>query len=285
VADLAIDYELLHQLAQETDALKNKLSDTRKQNHTYGESLVGPDASLMIDEYYDAWSDAFRRAEHLLESLSGTYNSVAQQWFEQDAQYATVANEQAAGFTHNMWAMKKSAHDSWQKLSQTYVPGIGFDTNGNVITTQVPLADPHQAPEDPGQEPHGYTSADGSQNTTSVYDSNGNLTSNDTTITDGNGGFTYHEHTQLGENGSYTNTVNGPDGSTTIATIQGNPDGTGTKTVETTDPDGKKQTTTYTGTGVNGSDPSWTQVDTTGDQSGNTGNTKDNSGNNHGPKI
>jgi hypothetical protein len=271
VPDIVIDYELLNTLGRQTDTLKHKISDARTGKHDYSPDQVGPDAAFMIEEYYQAWSGAFKHAWNLLESLSNTYTGVAQQWFEQDAGYAATANEQAAGFTHALWAMQKSAYDNWVKLSHTYVTVHGFDDNGNPYEKQVPLADPDNPPPQPGTEPNGYhfTSADGStQDTTSTYDSNGNLTSNDTTITDGNGGLKYHEQTSFGDHGSYTTNVTNPDGSTSTETVVGNPDGTGTKTDVTTDPDGKTTTTTFTGTGVDGSDPQWTKVDDPSSHSG-----------------
>jgi hypothetical protein len=264
VPDIVIDYELLNHLGQETTTLKDKISDARTANHYYPPNEVGADASDMIDSYYQAWGGAFKHAWNLLESLSNTYTSVAQQWFDQDAGYAATGNEQAAGFTHGLWQMKQSAYDNWQRLSHTMVTVHGFDENGKPYEMQVPLADPNKPPEAPGAEPDGYhyTAPDGSShNTISTYNSSGNLTSNDTTVTDGNGGLSYHEHTTFGENGSYTSTVNHPDGTTSTETVTGNADGTGTKTDVTTDSDGKTTTTTYTGTDVNGGNPTWTQSD------------------------
>jgi hypothetical protein len=271
VPDIAIDYELLHHLGQTTDTLKNKLDDARRSSHVYAASEVG-EAEFAIAMFYDAWKSAFKNAGTLLESLSQTYTGVAQQWFEQDAQYAATANEQAAGFTHSMWEMQKSAYDNWQKLSHTYETVHGFDKNGNPYEKQVPLADPNNPPPAPGAEPHGYQyiGPDGSlQNTTTTYDANGNVKSSDTTVTDGNGGFGYHEHTEFGDNGGYVSTVNHTDGTTTVESVTGNSDGTGTKTDVYTDANGKTTTTTYTGTGVNGPNPTWTQTTSTQTTSGN----------------
>lgn len=259
--DIVIDYELLNQLGKDTETLKNKISDARLKDHHYSVNEAGG-AAPDIGFYYTMWSGAFKHAWDLLESLSGTYTTVAQQWFDQDAGYAATANEQAAGFTHSMWEMQKSAYDNWQKLSHTMVTIHGFDDNGNPYEMQVPLADPNKPPPAPGAEPTGYsyTAGDGSQhNTTSHYDADGNLTSNDTTVTDGGGGLSYHEHTDFGDNGSYTSTVNHPDGTNSTETVTGNADGTGTKTDTYTDGDGKTTTTTYTGTGVNGPNPTWTE--------------------------
>ncbi|MBY8883090.1 hypothetical protein [Actinacidiphila acidipaludis] len=268
MADIVIDYELLNQLGKDTDTLKHKISDARTAKHDYSPNDVGPDASFMIEEYYGAWSGAFKHAWNLLESLSNTYTSVARHWFDQDAGYAATANEQAAGFTHSIWEMKKSAYDNWLKLSHTYVTVHGFDDNGNPYEKQVPLADPDKPPEAPGQAPTGYsfTASDGStHNTTSTYDADGNLTSNDTVITDGSGGMSYHEHSTFGDNGSYTTTVEHPDGTKTTETVTGNANGSGTKVDTYTDTDGKTTTTTWTGTGVNGSNPQWTEDKKPGD--------------------
>jgi hypothetical protein len=272
VADIAIDYELLNQLGKDLETLKYRISDARTSNHNFSTADVGgPYIPLVMEHCYQVWGGAFKHAWDLLESLSSTYTGVAQQWFEQDAGYAATANEQAAGFTHSMWEMKKSAYDNWQKLSHTYVTVHGFDDNGNPYDKQVPLADPNTPPEAPGQEPTSYTFAgpDGSQHTTtSTYDADGNLTSSDSTVTDGNGGLSYHEHTSFGDNGSYNLSVENPDGSKSTETVTGNADGTGTKVDVITGSDGKTTTTTYTGTGVNGPDPTWTQFgDTKGDDS------------------
>lgn len=142
--DIVIDYELLNQLGKDTETLKHKISDARTANHYYPPNEVGADASISIDWYYQAWGGAFKHAWDLLESLSSTYTSVAQQWFDQDAGYAATGNEQAAGFTHSMWEMKKSAYDNWNKLSHTFVTIHGFDDNGNPYEKQVPLADPNK---------------------------------------------------------------------------------------------------------------------------------------------
>ncbi|SEO08693.1 hypothetical protein [Actinacidiphila rubida] len=283
MADIVIDYELLNQLGKDTDTLKNKVSDARQANHYYPPNEVGADASLGIDWYYQAWKGAFKHAWDLLESLSGTYTTVAQQWFDQDAQYAAVGNEQALGFEHAIWNMHKMEYDSWKKLSETYVTVHGFDDNGNPYEKQVPLADPDKPPADPGAEPttYTYTASDGSKHTTTnTYDANGNLTGSNTTISDGQGGMSYHENTTFGDNGSYNSTVNHSDGSTTVEEVHGNADGTGTRTDTTTDADGKKTVTVYTGTGVNGADPQWTKKDDSnnGDGNGNNGHGNGNGG-------
>jgi hypothetical protein len=263
--DIVIDYELLNQLGKDTDTLKHKVSDARTGDHNYSENEIGR-VTWVVSLYYQAWSGAFKHAWDLLESLSGTYTAVAQQWFDQDAAYAATANEQAQGFTHAIWSMKKQAYDNWQKLSHEPITVHGFDKNGNPYEIQTTIADPDKPPEAPGDEPQHYefTSADGSEHsTTSTYDSDGKLTSNDTYVTDGDGGMSYHEHTAFGDNGSYTSTVNHPDGSTTVETVHGNSDGTGTRTDVYTGPDGETTTTTYTGTGVGGDHPNpvWTNTD------------------------
>ncbi len=263
--DIVIDYELLHRLGQQTDTLKHKISDARTGKHDYSVAEVGTEeVSYALGDYYDSWSSAFNHAWDVLESLSNTYTQVAQQWFDQDAGYASTANEQAAGFSRSIWEMKKSAYDGWKKLSQTYVPSHGYDENGNPYDIMVPLADPNKPPADPGAAPDGYhyTASDGSKHdTTSTYDSDGNLKSNDTTVTDGGGGFSYHEHTDFGANGSYTTVINHADGSKTTDTVVGSPDGSGTRTTVTVNSDGSTDTTTYTGTGLNTAQPDWTKND------------------------
>jgi hypothetical protein len=273
VPDIVIDYELLNTLGKDTETLKNKVSDARIKDHNFSVSEAGT-AAGDIAFYHSMWSGAFKHAWDLLESLSKTYTGVAQQWFDQDAGYAATANEQAAGFVHSMWNMKKQAYDNWQRLSHIYVTIHGFDDNGNPYEKQVPLADPNKPPEAPGTEPtqYSYTASDGSQHTTtSTYDGSGNLTSNDTTVSDGAGGMSYHEHTDFGDNGSYTSTVNHPDGSKTVETVTGDEHGIGTKTDTVTDADGKTTTTTYTGTGVNTKDPTWTDTTPHKDDGGGNG--------------
>lgn len=276
--DIAIDYELLHQLGRETEVLHHRIDEARKENHHYRDDEVGREAAPAVSYYYQRWNAAFKNAGDLLDSLSKTYTSVAQQWFDQDAAYAAVANEEAAGIEHASWEMRKSAYDNWKKLSETYVTVHGYDENGHPYERRVPLADPGHPPESPGEEPTGYsyTAGDGSEHITkSTYDGNGNLTSTDTIVHNHDGGLSYHETTTFNGNGGYTVEVIHADGSTTSQAVTENGDGTGTRTDVYTGPNGETTTKTYTGQGLDGDNPVWTET-TPENQDGDPGHQGDN---------
>jgi len=273
VPDIAINYELLHNLGQQTESLKNRLSDVRQGQHNFDPMAAGTEAGNAINRFYQVWNDAFKHAWNLLESLSTTYTTVAQQWFDQDAGFAATADQQALGFQHSMWQATKSEYDNWKKLSQTPFTNYGFDDEGNPYPIQTTLADPNSPPPRPGPEPTQWSisSVGFSQQTTSAYNSSGALTATDAVISDDNG-FTYHEHTIFGDNGSYTSAVTTSDGTKITDTANGNPDGTGTRTVTTVDSTGKTTVQTYSGTGVNGSSPTWTETDHNNDNNDDNNN-------------
>ena len=286
--DIVIDYELLHQLGRDTHTFKERLDDARNTRIDYAQGELDWQVEMAIQGYYNRWKGAFKNAGDLLEKLSKTYTSVAQQWFDQDGRYAAQASEQTAGFIHSEWESKKAAHDNWEKLSHTYVPVHGYDDNGNPYEMQVPLADPNAPPQAPGNEPvsYEYTSPDGSQHhtTTTTYNSDGTVEAQDTTVTDGDG-LSYHEHTVFGANNSHTSTVDHPDGSSTVDTVTGNADGSGTRTTTTTDADGKATTSTYTGTGLGTENESWTENKTQNGGGGGGGGGGKNDSFNHGHQV
>ncbi|MBV2356452.1 hypothetical protein KUM39_19060 [Streptomyces sp. J2-1] len=260
--DIVLDYELLHRLGRDIETLKHRIEESNAGHRDFGWWEVGPGVAQTLDGYRRGWKNAFKNATELLESLSGTYTAVAQQWFDQDASYAAIANEQAAGFTHSMWLTKKMSYDTWERLSHTYQAVTMYDDDGNPYLMGVPLADPHKPPPEPGAEPSGYsyTAPDGSKHeTTSAYNPDGSLHSNETSISNGDGTLQYHEKTTFGEHGSYESVVKHPDGSTVQETVVGNPDGTGTKTDVVTDTSGRTDKTVYSGTGLDGDNPVWTK--------------------------
>ncbi len=270
--DLAFDYELLKHLADQAQTLKDELADPRLLGrdilcdvHTFGEGFKD------VFQYFLRWLSPFDHAQELLGTLSATYLFVAQKMFEQDAQFASQANTQSAAYKHSVWKMHKDEYDAFQKAAHTTVTVTEYDKNGKPHKVQKTLADPNDpdAPKDPGAEPLGndYTSSDGYEKHTThtSFDSEGKMTSTDVTIDDG-GGFTYHEHTDFGEYGSHTTTVTHTDGSKTVITVHGNSDGSGTKEIVDTDKDGKTTgTSSYTGSGVSGDNPQWTNNDPTAD--------------------
>lgn len=271
--DVAIDYELLNQLANDTDVLKDRLADSRLfgRESFYDAGSMGG-AFPAVNHFFLAWLSPWENARTLLESLSGTYKVAALKMFEMDASLATQANVQAANFYHSMWEMNKKAYDDWKKLSETTILVHAWDKNGNEYLKQQRLADPNDpnAPKPPGYEPTGYEythdDGDGTNNvhnsSQTTYDSDGKLKSSDTTIDDGDGGLKYQEHTDYGDNNSYTTTITHTDGSKTVIEVQGDANGNGTRNVTNTDKDGKTtDTSSYSGSGLNTTDPKWTNND------------------------
>ncbi|WP_420036482.1 hypothetical protein ACN2WE_33490 [Streptomyces sp. cg28] len=280
--DVAIDYELLRQLAADTDRLKDQLADSRlmgRGTFFHKEELGG--AFAQVNHFMWQWMGPWANAQKLLESLSGTYQAASQRWFELDASFAGQANIQAAAWYHSAWDMQKKAYDDWKKLSGETILVHAWDEHGNEYLKQQRLADPNDpnAPKPPGYEPDGYEyihDGDGTDkvhnSTQTTYDSEGHLKSTDTTIDDMGGGLTYHEHTDHWDDHNYTTTVTHSDGSKTVIEVHGDTHGNGSKIVTDTDKDGKTvDQSSYTGTGLlEGQDPKWTNnnpdaTDTDGD--------------------
>ncbi|MFE9611761.1 hypothetical protein [Streptomyces sp. NPDC006012] len=270
--DVAIDYELLRQLAADTERLKDQLGDSRLMGHAfYNKGDLGG-AYGAANYFLFQWTGPWENARKLLESLGATYKGAAEKWFETDASYAAQANVQAAGWYHSAWEMKKEAYDSWKWMTEQEMLVHGWDENGNPYLKKQKLADPNDpnAPKPPGYEPTGYEythDGDGTDkvhnSTQNTYDSDGKLKATDTTIDDMGGGLSYHEHTDHWDDNSYTTTVTHTDGSTTVIEVHGDGKGNGTKNVTNTDKDGKTvDKSSYSGTGLKeGQDPKWTNND------------------------
>ncbi|MEE4543155.1 hypothetical protein V2S66_14400 [Streptomyces sp. V4-01] len=271
--DVAIDYELLNQLANDTDVLKDRLADSRLfgRESSYDAGELGG-AFQAVNHFFWAWVGPWENARQLLESLSGTYRVAAQKMFEMDASLAGQANAEAAYFYHRQWEMDKQSYDDWKWLTEHTVTVHAWDKDGHEYTKQQKLADPDDpnAPKPPGYEPTGYEyshdDGDGTDNvhhsTQTTYDADGTMKSTDTTIDDGDGGLKYQEHTDYGDNHSYTTTITHTDGSKTVIEVHGDASGNGTRSITDTDKDGKTvDTSSYTGSGLGTDDPQWTNDD------------------------
>ncbi|MFF4836418.1 hypothetical protein [Streptomyces sp. NPDC001315] len=271
--DVAIDYELLRQLAADTERLKDQLADSRLMGHEsfYSKRELGG-AFGHVNLFLLHWSGPWENARELLESLSGTYKVASQKWFELDASFATQANVQAAAWYHSAWDMNKKAYDSWKWLTEHSITVHAWDKNGHEYTKQQMLADPNDpnAPKPPGLEPGGYEyyhDGDGTNkvhnSTQATFDSDGKVKSSDTTIDDMGGGLSYHEHTDHWDDNNYTTTITHTDGSKTVIEVHGDGNGNGSKIVTNTDKDGKTvDVSSYTGSGLNSYDGAkWTNND------------------------
>ncbi|WP_405655252.1 hypothetical protein [Streptomyces sp. NBC_00019] len=269
--DVAIDYELLRQLAADTKRLQDQLADSRlmgRESFFSRAELGGAYGSANF--FLLKWTGPWENARELLESLSGTYKYASEKWFELDASFATQANTLAAYWYHNHWDMNKKAYDNWKKLSGETILVHAWDEHGNEYLKQQRLADPNDpnAPKDPGIEPSGfeyYHDGDGTNkvhnSTQTTFDSDGHMKSSDTTIDDMNGGLKYHEHTDHWDDNSYTTTVTHLDGSKTVIEVHGDDNGNGTRNVTNIDKDGKTvDSSSYTGSGLK-TDPKWTNND------------------------
>ncbi|KUN18370.1 hypothetical protein AQJ23_39770 [Streptomyces antibioticus] len=271
--DVVFDYELLNTLAKDTDRLQNQLADPRLlgRHKLYDGAALGGGAKA-VNSFFFNWVGPFENARDLLKSLGETYRFVAQRMFEQDAQYASDATTKTLGFMQSVWKMNKDSYDAWKWLTEHSITVHAWDDKGHEYLKQQQLADPNapDAPKPPGLQPtvYDYTHDDGDgtnnvHNSTQItYDADGKPTSSDIKIDDGDGGLKYQEHTDYGENHSYTTTISHADGSKTVIEVHGNADGTGTRNVTDTDKDGKTtDTSSWTGSGLGGDDPKWTNND------------------------
>ncbi|WP_424890251.1 WXG100 family type VII secretion target [Streptomyces sp. XH2] len=235
--DIAVDYELLYDVAKQARSLKDQVQEARTRTpDASAEDLGSPGARTAVRQYYVRWRGAFRDSEEKLDKLGELYDNVAKGWFDWDARHAKAANEQGAAIAADLWKGQKSAWDAWQKL---------------VAEGKVDPNDP-DAPKNPGDRPAAWTTQDANGNsTTTTYTYDGDRLSSVTTTVTSKSGLTSTETTTYRPDGTYESRSTDGAGNVTVSngrsTTTDEPDGrkTTTNTFDstTTDTDGKKTTT------------------------------------------
>lgn len=231
MGDITIDYDLLHSLAQQMYALRDKIDAASKTSHDFTATDIGPDpkAATSISDFYTAWKGAFGRAWDAMTSLGDDINDTANDFYQLDAGMAAQINEGTAQQNVQTW---QAPIDQYNQLKGKTYTVEWTNAKGHLRHEQMPLIDPSDAPPRQGPQPDSLVTkgADGSTITTHLtYDGN-QLTGTQTTV-DAPGGLSYSETTVYTANNGYTTTIHNPDGSVSIITVVAQPDGSATKTM------------------------------------------------------
>jgi hypothetical protein len=254
VADIVIDYELIHKLAGNIRTLRSSIETEttsvtpRTVLGTNGkissEDIGLSTASYSVTAFYQACFFPFTQSLDRLNTLADILDRVAKTWFDNDASFAGSVSQQALNTKLQEWASQKKAYEAYLKLKDATISYQYYDENGNLKTATIALWDPsNTAPKDPGAAP---TNAD---QTTAKVDDQGRITEETTTIT-GPDGLTYTETTTYTYNGDtvdYTTTVTHADGTTETIVKKTNSDGSYVLTDTTSE--GTATTTVTPGTG------------------------------------
>lgn len=281
MADLVLDYALLHQLAGSMRDLKSKIKTdvdagsrraiVNKNGGTVGSADVGnTTAYAALSAFFYACHGPFNDAMDLLDKLADNFDSIAKAFFDVDADFAGKVDTARLQARIAQWQADTKAYQHYLDIKDKSVTYQYYDQNGHLQTGSIPLWS-GPPPDQPGAMP---TSIDGTANvgtnhTVVTTDSNGNITSETTTVTSGDG-MTYTETTTYSyhdTNGDgkpdyvdYNSTITHSDGSSETISKTTNTDGS--YVIKDTTKDGTS-TSTVTPTPDGGSHD--VTVDTNGD--------------------
>src|SRR3989440_5100819 len=95
MGDIRIDYDLMHNLANQMFGLRDKLTSAAKANHDFRSTDIGPDpkSAAAISDFYGAWRKAFSRAGDAMTSLGNDFDAAGKAFFDADAQMAVSVNQ------------------------------------------------------------------------------------------------------------------------------------------------------------------------------------------------
>lgn len=269
MADLVLDYALLHDLAGSMRDLKAKVKTdvdagsrraiVTSSGTTLDSSQVGnSSAYAALSAFFAACHGPFQDSMDLLDKLADSFDQIAKAYFDIDADFAGKVDTGRLQARIAQWQADGQAYQHYLDIKDKAVHYQMYDEHGNLVDESIPLwSGPPLT--DPGAVP---TSIDGTANvgnnhTSATVDANGQITSETTTVNSGNGlsytettSYTYHDTNGDGKTDvvDYTSTITHSDGSTeTISKTTGTDgtyvvkdttsDGTSTSTVTPT-PDG-----------------------------------------------
>jgi hypothetical protein len=259
VADLVLDYALLHDLASSMRDLKSKIKTdvdagskravVTKNGTVVSSAEVGnTTVYAALSMFFAGCNGPFKDSMDLLDKLADNFDGIAKAFFDVDADFSGKVDTERMQAQIAQWQADGKAYQHYLDIKDKSVSFQYYDENGNLQTGKIGLWDPTQAPPSPpGPMP---TSIDGTGNvgnshTAVTTDPNGNITSETTTVNSGNG-LTYTETT------TYTYQGTNPDGSPKYVDYS--------STI--THSDGTSETTTKT---TNTGDGSYVIKDTTSD--------------------
>ncbi|CAO5162978.1 Type IV secretion protein Rhs [Frankia sp. AiPs1] len=266
MADLVLDYGLLHRLAGSLRSLRAQIGTD--VDAVSGRSVVsaggevGSDAIgnstlyAALSAFYATCHKPFQDSMQKLEDLASLLESVATAFSDQDSDLATKANAALLQAEIDQWQAEELAWKQYETSKNQVIKYQYYDKDGVLRTATIPLWGPDRPPpKDPGAQPTSVTSPDGTiTSTAQQVDGTGKVVTETSTVhtTDGlsyteTTTYTYQDLDGNGEtdNVDYTTTVTHSDGTTEVITKNTSPDHT-TVMTSTTD-DGTTKTTVTPG--------------------------------------
>jgi hypothetical protein len=245
MADLVIDYSLLHRLAGNMRTLRTNVeTDLHLSNGMAVASEAGPVGPGAVgDQYlygalvafYGATRGPFNDALDALDQLSNLFGGIADAYFNVDADLKASGLDTLAQMTGGNWQSQQAAYDEYLKRK----------ADGTWPNDQPPPPKPADTPP--------ATPAPGTQVT---YDDQGRVLTQTTTVTTADGQTyakttTYRYGADPNAAPEYSSTVTYAGGQTMTLDKHNNPDGS--YTVTSTTGDGKTSSSTVTPGGADGS--------------------------------
>ncbi|GAA4958046.1 hypothetical protein [Actinoplanes utahensis] len=246
MADLVLDYALLHQLAGSMRELKAKIrtdveTGSRRAVVTSNGAVVSSaqvgNASVYaaLSAFFYACHSPFKDSMELLDKLADNFDGIAKAFFDVDADFGGKVNTARLQAHIGQWQADTKAYEHYLDIKDKNVTFQYYDENGDLKTATIPLWSGPPPPE-PGAVPTEIdgTGTVGSNHTTAKLDEDGNIVSETTTVQSGDG-LTYTEttdYTYVDTDGDgvpdvvdYTSTITHSDGSTETIEKKTDPDG------------------------------------------------------------
>ena len=246
MADLVLDYALLHQLAVSMRELKAKIKTdvdagsrraiVNKNGGTVDSGQVGNTAMYAaLSAFFSACHSPFQNSMELLDKLSDTFDGIAKAFFDVDADFAGKVDTARLQAHISQWQADTAGYQHYLDIKDKAVTFQYYDENGHLQTGSIPLWS-GPPPGEPGAMPTSIdgTATVGTNHTTVTTDAAGNITSETTTVNSGDGltytettSYTYHDTNGDGKPDyvDYTSTITHSDGSSETVAKTTNPDG------------------------------------------------------------
>ncbi|GGL04118.1 hypothetical protein Sme01_64530 [Sphaerisporangium melleum] len=233
--DFVLDYSVLHEAKKDLHDLADRISPTLNNSvfSQLGKGDLGDAQDVFGNDtltsafrsLYRLSKDPMNRAVDKLKNLGDIFGSVADAYFDVDAQIADGFGVMGTRMGLDEWRDKK---DAWEY----HLQHLDECTGGADAPAHCGATDPGPPPVDQHIE-----TENGSVDTHLTLDDKGNVVKEETTVT--HNGQTYHSVTTYSDGGrSYTTETTYADGTKNVAEVHMNEDGSGTMTV--TDDKGEK---------------------------------------------
>jgi hypothetical protein len=281
VADLQINYDRLHELANSTRILKAHLNDTvpglttgLSGFKTNAAGLGDAKVASALTKFDRAWDQPFKDAMDRLGELANLLDGVATKFFDMDSDFAARASSGLAALVVKDWQSRKNQYDLYQRTKDLmFQPSPLWGSDGKQhAQAPVPLVPWSNIPTDPGPRPTRIDAdvvwrdtirdpnnpkdlySDGTPTVTdSRYDDKGRVISQTTTVF-GTSGLAYSETTTYTYNGNsetpsaVSTKIRHSDLSVETIDTTNNPDGTSTVKNTVVDPANSKNNSSSTTT-------------------------------------